>query len=649
VASPITRRSNARATIFSYRALNAHRVALVLASATVVALIAHAYHYHPFFSDDGFISLRYAERLLNGRGLTWDDHERVEGYTNFLWTLLCAALGLAHRDLVADARFLGLSSACAVLLAIIFCYPPLRWRSVGPALAGAGIIAASGAIAVWAIGGLEQPLLAACIAWGLALFFSSESGGVPRYGGARARRRTVLTSLCFALACLTRPDALLVVCAVLAGYWAGHGFSRGALRRVASIALLPAVFVTLHLLIRRAYYGEWVPNSAFAKVAFTQHRLDEGLAYLTGAISPLKPLLAPIPFAILLAIFDRARRARLSSALFASLVWVSYVAVIGGDIFPARRHLVILLVLLAFISAEVLSALITLRRPRYAVANIAAFGLVLALATTQSRDPENERATVERWEWDAKPIGEMLKQAFAREQPLMAVDAAGSLPYFSELPSLDMLGINDRYLAHHPPPGFGQGYLGHELGDGAYVLSRKPDLIVFHVPTGDVHPAFRSGQEVEADPSFAKLYQLVAFESAAPERLTARIWVRKQDSRLGESRSDGFVHVPAYLVANENAPAQMSARGLRVIVGQNAPGKLSLALAAGHWQIALEDAPTRMTISSPNRHVLEDSSPNQFSFELDAETLACAFEFRPRDAMLATLASVTFRRTEAPH
>ena len=40
----------------------------------------------------------------------------------------------------------------------------------------------------------------------------------------------------------------------------------------------------------------------------------------------------------------------------------------------------------------------------------------------------------------------------SEEEPLFAVTAAGCLPYFSELPALDMLGLNDRHIAHHRPP-----------------------------------------------------------------------------------------------------------------------------------------------------------------------------------------------------
>src|SRR5215475_11087437 len=41
-----------------------------------------------WLSDDGFISFRYAANLVRGDGLVYNAGERVEGYTNLLWTLL---------------------------------------------------------------------------------------------------------------------------------------------------------------------------------------------------------------------------------------------------------------------------------------------------------------------------------------------------------------------------------------------------------------------------------------------------------------------------------------------------------------------------------------------------------------------------------
>src|SRR5207247_899918 len=42
--------------------------------------------------DDAFISFRYAQHLVDGYGLVFNPGERVEGYTNFLWTMIMAAV-----------------------------------------------------------------------------------------------------------------------------------------------------------------------------------------------------------------------------------------------------------------------------------------------------------------------------------------------------------------------------------------------------------------------------------------------------------------------------------------------------------------------------------------------------------------------------
>ncbi|MCA9625478.1 MAG: hypothetical protein KC731_40935, partial [Myxococcales bacterium] len=58
-----------------------------------LALLAlHARRYLPLVVDDAYISLRYADRLLAGDGLTWTAGEAVEGYSNLAWTLGLAGL-----------------------------------------------------------------------------------------------------------------------------------------------------------------------------------------------------------------------------------------------------------------------------------------------------------------------------------------------------------------------------------------------------------------------------------------------------------------------------------------------------------------------------------------------------------------------------
>jgi hypothetical protein len=74
-------------------------------------------------------------------------------------------------------------------------------------------------------------------------------------------------------------------------------------------------------------------------------------------------------------------------------------------------------------------------------------------------------------------MGKWLK-ANAPRGTLIAVDAAGQVPYFSELPAIDMFGINDLHIGRLPVPTLGQGTPGHEKFDLVYVVQRQPQYVV---------------------------------------------------------------------------------------------------------------------------------------------------------------------------
>jgi arabinofuranosyltransferase len=65
--------------------LDRYRVAFVSLAIAALTLLAGS---NRFVQDDAFVTLRYAQNLAEGAGLTWNPGERVEGYTNFLWALL---------------------------------------------------------------------------------------------------------------------------------------------------------------------------------------------------------------------------------------------------------------------------------------------------------------------------------------------------------------------------------------------------------------------------------------------------------------------------------------------------------------------------------------------------------------------------------
>jgi hypothetical protein len=523
----------------------------------------HITLYFPFIADDGLISLRYAERLVAGLGLTWTDGERVEGYSNLLWVLATALLHAGGMDLITAARVLGVAAMAGAILCVARCSARDSWRVCAGGALAASCLALTGPMAVWAIGGLEQ----AFIALFLALALVEVDKFISDAGAARVWR----CALPLAALCLTRPDSPVLVVGLLCGLWCALGW-RG-LAKAAGIGLWAATAVAAQLAFRLAYYGEWVPNTARAKLALTFDRVVQGLIYVLDAVLHLWPLCL---LALVLMVVARRELRRMLPPLGVMLLWAAYVVTIGGDSLTDRRHIVPLLVALGVLLAIGL---------RHAFAQASAGILLMPMAvlamalqiTVTARDPQNLDASTERWELDGEVIGTLLKRAFHAEQPLLAVDAAGCLPYFSGLPSLDMLGINDKYLATHPPPGFGHGRLGHELGDGDYVMSRAPDLILPCLPQGASHGCFRSGRELVARADFRAHYRLLNFEGTAPYRFRSQIFVRT-DGRIGIRSNRTGIDIPAHFFAVGSAVASLDQLG-RVGVALKPDQALGLPIA----------------------------------------------------------------------
>ncbi len=78
--------------------------------------------------DDAMISMRYGRNLAEGSGLVWNAGERVEGYTNLLWTLFMALVHLtplpdSKTSLVVLLANVAISAATVPLVARL-------WRTI---------------------------------------------------------------------------------------------------------------------------------------------------------------------------------------------------------------------------------------------------------------------------------------------------------------------------------------------------------------------------------------------------------------------------------------------------------------------------------------------------------------------------------------
>ena len=571
------------------RGAKALPVLVVLLALAVLAL--HAWHYLPFLSDDSLISLRYAKRLLAGHGLSWTDGPPVEGYSNLLWILLVALLGLLGVDPITAARGLGFACNALALVAVVRCYASVGVERTSPMLAGALTLALAAPLAIWTVGGLEQPLLAALLAWAVVFGFRVLEADAP------SLRQLLPASLCLALLCWTRSDGPLFTASTLVALLAVRGASVRSLRTAAALALLPALFVSVQLGFRLAYYGEWLPNPALVKLSPSWLHLRQGLLYVLEGYLFLLPISGAALAVGVLALrrpgAGARRRTRAVLLVAHAAAWSTYLALIGGELFPGFRHFTPLVVLMAFLVAEGLDWLAPecdSRRARVGLAGALAAGFAI-YALLQPLHPLNHKAHSERFEWEGRTLALTLRRGFGASRPVVAVTAAGCIPYWSELPAIDLLGLNDHYLARQRPKGFGQGLLGHELGDPDYVLRRAPDLVVFHVgaPGMDL-PAARGLLE---RPAFPARYAAVTFQAREPTTLRFVAWIRRDSERIGIRRGGSRVAIPAYLMnGNAETFAELDAAGAFIVqVSHERPARVTgLALVPGRWRLEVKGA-----------------------------------------------------------
>ena len=305
-------------------------LALALA-ASLAILLGHASLYR-FLTDDSYISFRYARNFAHGYGLVFNPgYERVEGYSNFLWVLILA--GLDRLGIVPEraANPLSLSMTVALWLVVVnFARrraPAGReWVVLVPALG----LALTRSVAVWSTSGLETRCFELLIVAGLLRLVDElaaiDQGRQPRF----------VACWLLAFATWTRPDGLLVAgCAFLvAAVWLAH--RRAELMRYAVRQLPFAGLVAAHLIFRRIYYGDWLPNTYYAKVG-GHLWWSSGFRYLTAFVLEYG-LLLWIPLLVAAVVMPRDRRVPLFPMLVAGVVipHVLYITAIGGDHFEFR-------------------------------------------------------------------------------------------------------------------------------------------------------------------------------------------------------------------------------------------------------------------------------------------------------------------------
>jgi hypothetical protein len=415
--------------------------------------------------DDALISMRYGWNLVNGNGLVWNAGERVEGYTNPLMVLCMAFFILLFGKLSAcmAVQVLGaLTLLCVAwagsLLSSELCAEHRMRRLIS--VMTFALVPAYGPLAYWSLLGMECGLAALWVVIGTCLVVTHEQT-------SGARRRAVLTGCAWALAYLTRPDALLPGVAVGTVMLVQGVRLRSNIRPLLLSAAVVAGVVVAHTALRLWYYGELLPNTYVLKVEGVPlaHRVVDGWRYVGPYLLSHLVLMGLALTAVL-----RAPSAPRTALLVGWVTSLAYQISVGGD-FGAPWRLPLpavpfLLVLAAIGAADLVVAASGPGRrgsgntpgdtltPRGMLAwhclLLPLFGLLLTYdGVTRDKLFSGVPPTAIDMRYDVH-----LAVAIRRltdEDATVAVTRAGAIPYFSERPAIDMLGKCDAHVARLPP------------------------------------------------------------------------------------------------------------------------------------------------------------------------------------------------------
>lgn len=227
-------------------------------AALLVPLMASILVALDFIKDDAYISFRYAHNLANGDGLVFNPGDRLEGFTNFLWTLLMVPFEWAGLDLFQVSEVLGTALMIGLVAAMVLLAQ--HFHGAGRHLGhvwGALWLSTSSSAVLWATSGMEQPL---------AMFLPMASVYLLWAGREQYRPGwTLAAGVLMALGCATRPE-IHAMAMVVGGALALEAILRRTIapttvRWLIGFAL---VLVPFHA-FRMFYFGEWLPNTYYVK------------------------------------------------------------------------------------------------------------------------------------------------------------------------------------------------------------------------------------------------------------------------------------------------------------------------------------------------------------------------------------------------
>ncbi len=425
-----------------------------------------------FIQDDAYISYRYVANFLNGDGLVFNVGERVEGITNFGWTIFLILVGAFKADFIATSKIVGTIFGAGLIIftfltARLLFKPEDKWFAfLPPYLLGANM-----ALAYWAQSGLET---------GAFAFFASLA-----FYLYLLRSRLLIPAL--TLAVWIRPEGALIAAFLIV-------IEAILERRIPKYAIMCTTICLVislpFVMFKYIYYGSIVPNPFYAKTGWTLDQFLAGVHYSAQFFKHYGFYGAGI---IITAVFWRKLSNQARAVLLFTVFYLIYIVLIGGDVLKVHRFFIPIFGLSAITISYSLWLLV--QKLHYKTRLLVVFLLAFPLAIWTYLGPKD---TV--WHYCDSELGLVISmQGLARDIKStdstdfsVALTTIGAFSY--ELVGhtiIDMLGLTDTTIARHPeqPIKEFETTWRERNFNATYVLGREPDYIVFSTGVKPSAPA----------------------------------------------------------------------------------------------------------------------------------------------------------------
>ena len=433
-------------------------VTALLIFVSVVVFFYRSYQIGGYFTEDAYISFRFATNFAEGHGLVWNvGEEPVEGFTSPLHVLILAIGIVLGIPASWTTQFIGFASVLGIVVLSSWL---LRKETGGVSPLAAlffSVFLIDTRTAIHATAGLDTPLFMFLLVLNLALSLNFlKSPGV---------RSAILLAAINIICLLGRPDAAPFIAGqglVLVGY-SGYQLLMNKNRQLigyAGLAYLTMLIAGLaYLTWKYFYFGYLLPNPFYIKSNefLTFRGLGEVLAYAKSLLPVFGLFLAPLVMMLdteaIKEWWSKAgTKPKLALLVIPTGLFLVYYTTVVHEVSYADRFEYPTYALLCLTGAVLISIGTNIRRSvSYLSLAVALIGSGLFVATVY-------RSTAVNFPWFKiveegyyGPIAKSLQETGLGPKGKIVFTSAGVVPYRSRFTHIDPVGLVDNALSGRQP------------------------------------------------------------------------------------------------------------------------------------------------------------------------------------------------------